>query len=189
MTRRAVFLDRDGTLIEDVGYLGDPAGVRVLPAVREALVEMRAKGWLLIVVTNQSGVARGLYSPDDFHRVMDRVTTLLGPFDGVYACFHIAPPAGVVPEYSVVCECRKPKPGMLLRAAEEHDVDLAASVGVGDSSVDVGAFLAAGVRPFLLPTQGASAEAKLSRNERAAMTRVADLREVSAALDDLSVRA
>lgn len=181
----AVFLDRDGTLIEDKGYLGDPAGVRPLDGAAEALAAIRAKGWPVVVVTNQSGVARGLYTPDDFRRVMDRVSELLGPFDAVYACFHIAPPEGRVSPWAVACDCRKPKPGMLRRAAAEHGLDLFNSVGAGDSALDVGAFRAAGVRPFLVPSQGEAAEAKMSAEERASVIRIPDLRVLAELLPDL----
>ncbi len=148
--RPALFLDRDGTLIEDVGYLGDPEGVRPLPGAAEALRTARERGYLLIVVTNQSAVARGLHSPQDFARVMLRTAEALLPFDGVEACFHL--PEGVVPPWNRVCDCRKPAPGMLLRAARRLDVDLSASAGAGDSLRDVQAFAAAGVRPFLVRT-------------------------------------
>jgi histidinol-phosphate phosphatase family protein len=183
--RPAVFLDRDGTLIEDAGYLGDPAGVRPLEGAAEALAAMRAKGWPVVVVTNQSGVARGLYTPDDFIRVMARVSELLGPFDAVYACFHLPPPDGRVAPWDVACECRKPKPGMLRRAAAEHGFDLSRSVGAGDSALDVGAFRAAGVGPFLVPTQGAAAEGRMTAEERAAVVRIPDLRALAQLLPDL----
>jgi D-glycero-D-manno-heptose 1,7-bisphosphate phosphatase len=153
--RRAVFLDRDGTLIEDVGYLSDPARVVVVPGAVEALSEMRRKGWLVVVVTNQSGVARGMFTVADFERVNARAAELLGGFDAVYACFHL--PEGKVAEWSRACACRKPLPGLVHEAARERGIDLVRSVGAGDSLRDVRAFRAAGVRAVLVRTGGVGA--------------------------------
>jgi len=148
--RRAVFVDRDGTLIEDFGYLGDPDGVREIRGAREGLHALREAGYAIVVVTNQSGVARGVFRESDFRAVMESTEHLLGPFDAVYACFHL--PEGTVAPWNRECDCRKPLPGMILRAAEDLGIDLAASVGVGDSIRDIAAYRAAGVRPFLVRT-------------------------------------
>ena len=133
---KAVFLDRDGTLIKHVPYLHDPQLVELSPGAPKALSELKAMGFLLIVVTNQSGVARGYYVEEDIRRVNRRVNEVLeesgGPaIDAFYYCPHF--PEGVIPEYSVCCNCRKPSPGMALRAALEHDIDLKRSYIIGDT--------------------------------------------------------
>lgn len=179
--RRAVFLDRDGTLIEDFGYLSDPEGVREVRGAREGLDALREAGWAIVVVTNQSGVARGLFREQDFRAVMDATSRLLGPFDGVYACFHL--PEGRVAPWNVECDCRKPAPGMILRAAEELGIDLAASVGVGDSIRDLEAYRAAGVRPILVRTgNGRETAPLLAWQGFGDVEVVDDLREVAATL-------
>lgn len=132
MSYPALFLDRDGTLIADPGYLRDPDEVVLLPGCAHVLREAKRRGYRLIIVSNQSGVGRGYYDEAALHRVQERVNDLFDAegvrFDGVYFCIH-APEAG--------CECRKPRPGMLLGAARELDVDLARSVMIGDKISDV----------------------------------------------------
>ncbi len=173
---RAVFLDRDGTLIEGEGYLGDPAGVRAIPGAREAVSLAAERGWLRLVVTNQSGVARGYFSTDDYAAVESAVEAAVGPLDGSYACFHL--PAGSVAPWNVACDCRKPLPGMLLRAAAEWDVDLAGSLLAGDDLRDLEAGRAAGVTPVLVRT------GKGARNEpRLAEAGLGDVRVVDSVLD------
>lgn len=139
--RPAAFLDRDGTIIEDRGYLGDPAGVTLLPGAVDALRALRDAGYLLIVITNQSGIARGIFSAGDLARVNARMRELLAAegvtLDGLYFCPHGPDDA---------CACRKPLPGMLHAAAEEHGIDLAASVSIGDQPRDAQAGAAAGCR-------------------------------------------
>ena len=114
--RKAVFLDRDGTLIVERNYLGDPAGVALLEGVPQALKQLSDAGFLLVMVTNQSGVARGFFTMDDVARVNGRVAELLERegvrLDAVYICPHHE--QGTVPEYAVSCACRKPKPGKRL---------------------------------------------------------------------------
>jgi D-glycero-D-manno-heptose 1,7-bisphosphate phosphatase len=136
---RAIFLDRDGTIIRDVGYPRDPKAVELLPGVVDALGRARALGFRLIIISNQSGVGRGLIAPAEARAVQDRVEELFASegvtFDGVYFCFHAPDDA---------CDCRKPKPAMLLRAAEELSLDLPASLMIGDKDSDVEAGLAAG---------------------------------------------
>jgi D-glycero-D-manno-heptose 1,7-bisphosphate phosphatase len=150
--QRAVFLDRDGTIIEDVDYLTDPEEVRVLPGVVGALRDLRAAGFLLIVVTNQSAVARGWLTEERLgavHAELDRRLACGGArVDAYYYCPHL--PDGSVPRYAVECACRKPAPGMLEAAAREHNVDLRRSYMVGDSVRDVEAGRRAGCRPILV---------------------------------------
>ncbi len=149
---RAVLLDRDGVLIADVGHLTSPDQIRVLPRVPEALRRLRAAGWRLIVATNQSVVARGRITEEqlrEIHRVLLEALRAQGAeIDAVYYCPHH--PEGAVAEYRRVCDCRKPCPGMLLRAAQEWRLDLSRSVVVGDAPSDVEAGRRAGCRTVLI---------------------------------------
>jgi histidinol-phosphate phosphatase family protein len=139
----AVLLDRDGTLIEDVPYNGDPAAVRPMPGAREALDRLRASRVRLAVVSNQSGIGRGLVTEADVAAVNARVEELLGPLDPWLVCPH-APGDG--------CGCRKPSPGLIVRAAEALGVAPADCVVVGDIGADMEAARAAGARGVLVPT-------------------------------------
>jgi histidinol-phosphate phosphatase family protein len=139
----AVLLDRDGTLVEDVPYNGDPARVRPLPGAREALERLRAAGVPLAVVSNQSGIGRGLVTRDQVEAVNRRVEELLGPIGPWFVCPH-DPADG--------CGCRKPRPGLVLRAAEGLGVAPADCVLIGDIGSDVRAAQAAGARGLLVPT-------------------------------------
>ena len=149
MLRGAVFLDRDGTIIEDRHYLADPAGVCVLPGVIAALRAFRARGLLLVVVSNQSGVARGLITSDQHASVDARVRSLLEsqgvPLDAAYYCTH-RPDAD--------CACRKPRPGMIVQAAHDLGIDCARSLMVGDKPSDVVAGRAAGCTTAQLGSAG-----------------------------------
>lgn len=145
--RRAVFLDRDGTLNVDTGYAHTPEQWHWLPGVPEALARFRAQGWLLLVVSNQSGIARGFFDEAALHSLQAWVNTQLAPLnaevDAWYHCPHL-------PEISGPCACRKPRAGMLVRAAREWDVDLQASWMIGDRPRDIMAGHAAGCRNVLL---------------------------------------
>ena len=136
--KKACFLDRDGVLIEDRNYLSDPAGVVLCPHVPEALRLLRVHDYLLIVVSNQSGIARGYFTKNDLRRVENRLNELLAEhgifLDDVFYCFHH--PKGAIPEYAVKCTCRKPEPGMLLQAAQKHGIDLKQSLMIGDKVSD-----------------------------------------------------
>ena len=153
-SRRAVFLDRDGTIIEDLEYCVDVERLRPLPGAVRALRKLQEAGYLLIVVTNQSGVARGLFKEEElreFHRVMLDVFGKHGVrFSGILYCPHYA--EGKVTPYAVPCDCRKPASGLLLRAAEEHGIDLKLSWMVGDRAEDIGAGRAAGCRTIRVLT-------------------------------------
>jgi histidinol-phosphate phosphatase family protein len=139
----AVLFDRDGTLIADVPYNGDPARVEPMPGARAALERLRAAGVPTAVVSNQSGVARGLLSRADVEAVNARMEELLGPLGPIELCPH-GPEDG--------CGCRKPAPGLVLRAAERLGVDPRDCVVVGDIGADVEAAAAAGARGVLVPT-------------------------------------
>lgn len=147
--RPAVFLDRDGTVIEEVGYLGDPDGVEILPGIPQALRKLSEAGFALVLVTNQAGVARGYFTDADVRAVNGRTAELLEAegvtLDGMYHCPHH-------PDISGPCDCRKPAPGMLLEAAKEHSLDLQRSWMVGDHPSDAGAGRAAGARPVMVRT-------------------------------------
>jgi D-glycero-D-manno-heptose 1,7-bisphosphate phosphatase len=152
-SRPAVFLDRDGTLVEEVPYLHDPGRVVLLGGVA-ALGRLAEAGYALVVVTNQAGVARGLYDEAAVDAVHRRLAELLAGagvrLDAVLHCPHH--PDGTVPGYAGACRCRKPGPGMLEAAAERLGLDLGASWLVGNHPADVGAALAAGVRPLFVTT-------------------------------------
>jgi len=136
--RPALFIDRDGTLITDVGYPRDPALVEPLPGAFEALRALQA-AFALVIISNQSGIGRGLITEAEARAVHDRVIEVFAragvAFAGAYYCPH-APAAG--------CACRKPAPGLLIDAARELGLDLAGSVMLGDKASDVAAGLAAG---------------------------------------------
>ena len=153
MSRPALFLDRDGTLVEEVPYLHDPERVVLLPGAG-ALAAAGAAGYALVVVTNQAGVARGLYDEaavDAVHRRLGELLAGAGVrLDAVLHCPHH--PRGTVPGYARACRCRKPGPGMLEAAAERLDLDLPASFLVGNHPSDVGAAVAAGVTPLFVAT-------------------------------------
>ncbi|RKS80219.1 histidinol-phosphate phosphatase family protein/HAD superfamily hydrolase (TIGR01662 family) [Motilibacter peucedani] len=146
---RAVLFDRDGTLIHDVPYNGDPARVRPVDDASEAVARLRSSGVALGVVTNQSGIARGLLTRDQVDAVNGRVDALLGPFDTWQVCPH-GPEDG--------CACRKPGPGMVLAAADALGVEPAAIAVIGDIGADVGAAEAAGATGILVPTPATRAD-------------------------------
>ena len=146
---RAVLLDRDGTLVHDVPYNGDPARVVPVPGAREALDRLRATGIALAVVSNQSGVGRGILREEQVAAVSSRVEELLGPMGPWLYCLH-AEDAG--------CACRKPAPGLVLRAALALGVEPSECALIGDTGADVGAALAAGARGVLVPNARTRAE-------------------------------
>ncbi|WP_173915129.1 D-glycero-alpha-D-manno-heptose-1,7-bisphosphate 7-phosphatase [Streptomyces barkulensis] len=146
---RAVLLDRDGTLVEDVPYNGDPALVRPVPGAAEAMALLRSRGVPAAVVTNQSGVARGLIGWDDMGRVHARIDELLGPFHAWAVCPH-GPEDG--------CACRKPAPALVLDAARRLGAAPAECVVIGDIGSDMEAARAAGARGILVPTPVTLAE-------------------------------
>jgi histidinol-phosphate phosphatase family protein len=149
--RPAVFLDRDGTLTPEVGHVGDPRRIRLLPGVPGALRALRRAGFLLVCVTNQSGVARGLYDRRALRRVLRRFARLLeesgAPLDAIYACPHH-------PDFGPPCGCRKPGVLMLRRAAEDLGIDLRGSVSIGDKMSDVLVGRRVGGRGILLAEPG-----------------------------------
>jgi len=135
----AVFLDRDGTLIREVNYLSGMAQIDILPGVAAALRRLRDGGFKLVMVTNQSGVARGFLSEADLQaihaEIVDRLACAGARLDGIYYCPHH--PTEGRETYRTVCECRKPKPGMIRRAAAELNIDPTISFVVGDQTIDL----------------------------------------------------
>jgi len=156
MNQRAVFLDKDGTLIEDVPYNVDPELIRLAPGVVEGLRALHHAGYQLVVITNQSGVARGYFGEEALAAVKRRLRELLDahgvPLAGFYYCPHH--PDGVVPGYALACACRKPEPGLVLLAAREQGLDLSQSWFVGDILNDVEAGRRAGCRTILVDNGG-----------------------------------
>lgn len=154
MSRPAVFMDRDGTISEEVGYVNHLSRYRLLPRSLEAIRLINEAGLLAIVTTNQSGVARGYFSQalvEEVHVRLRALATSGGArLDAIYYCPHH--PAEGSPPWRTQCDCRKPKPGMILRAAREHDIDLGSSFVVGDSVVDMEAGASAGVPGVLVLT-------------------------------------
>ncbi len=164
MGRPAVFLDRDGTVIREVDYLRSPKQMRLLPRAAEAIRALNESGFEVVMVTNQSSIGRGLLSEDslmEIHRVLgERLAKRGARVDGIYFCPHHENAA--VPEYRRRCQCRKPEPGMFLRAAAELGLDLGRSYAIGDSERDIEAGRRAGCATVLVRTgYGAATEARL----------------------------
>lgn len=172
---KAVFLDRDGTLSLEKGHVRSPDGLELHAGAADAVRRLRDAGWAVFVVTNQSAVARGFITEEELAAIHLRMVALLGAegagIDGLYSCPHH--PAGSVAEYAVDCDCRKPKPGLILQAAREHGVDLASSVIVGDAGRDIEAGRAAGLAACVLVLTGHGAET--ARTPHGADAVVADL--------------
>jgi len=152
VSARAVFLDKDGTLVEDVPYNVDPGRVRLMPGAAEGLQLLAAAGFRLFVISNQSGVARGYFAEEALAGVERRLREFLAGEGVALAGFAWCPhhPQGSVPAYAIACDCRKPSPGLVVRAAREHGLDLARSWFVGDILDDVEAGRRAGCRTVLI---------------------------------------
>ncbi len=137
--RTAVFLDRDDTIIRDTGYLSDPLRIEILPGAVKALQALNEAGIPVIIITNQSGIARGFFDEDTLEAIHLRLTALLSEqearIDAIYYCPHH--PEGIRKKYRMECTCRKPEPGLLLRAADEFGLDLIRCYLVGDKPIDI----------------------------------------------------
>ena len=145
--RKAAFFDRDGTINIDTGYLYEPEKLEFVKGIPELIKEFNQKGYLVIVITNQSGIARGIFSVQQMERLHEVVNTRLqkeygAHIDAFYFCPHL-------PEITGECECRKPKPGLFFRAFKEFGIDPARSVSYGDSKRDELASKAAGITKFI----------------------------------------
>lgn len=150
--RSAVFLDRDGTLNVDTGYVSQPSDVALIEGAAIGAKALADAGFALVVASNQSGIARGMMTQEQADAVDGRLRELLCEqgvtIEAVYRCPHL--PEGRIAPFNRECDCRKPKPGLLLRAAREMDLDLGSSWGVGDHARDVAAAIAAGCRAVLI---------------------------------------
>ncbi|MGD8875347.1 MAG: D-glycero-beta-D-manno-heptose 1,7-bisphosphate 7-phosphatase [Gammaproteobacteria bacterium] len=158
LSRPAVFLDRDGVINRDSGYVHKKNEFHFLDGVFDACLEMSKAGYRLIIITNQAGIARGYYTEDAYHQLTN---WMLGEFrrhgskiDAVYYCPHH--PLHGIGRYRRDCNCRKPAPGMILRAASEHSLDLSRSILVGDKATDIEAGRVAGVGCCILVLTGHS---------------------------------
>ena len=165
----AIFLDRDGTLIEEREYLADPAGVALFPGVGAALRRLQDAGFTLVIVTNQSGIGRGYYTEADLHRVNDRLRQLLAADGVLIAKIYFAPEAPEAPSRG-----RKPSPQFLLDARDEFGVDLAQSYMIGDKLIDLECGWNAGVKKCLLVRTGYGAELERTSPAKLAAAVVVD---------------
>ncbi len=156
MAESAVFLDRDGTIVEDSGYLDDPEGLVIYGEALDAVQLIREVGMKVVVVTNQSGLARGLFSEKTLHDIHDILREAFlhqgSPLDAIYFCPHH--PRAEVAQYRRHCNCRKPEPGLLRRAAEALGIDLARSYMIGDKMSDIVAGHRAGCKAAVLVKTG-----------------------------------
>ena len=152
MANKAVFFDRDNTLIEDPGYINSPDQVKLLPGVATALIQLRESGYELVVITNQSGIARGIVSEAVLKKIHNRLNKLLEDQGAYIDKFYFCPyhPKGAIGKYRKESKMRKPNPGMILKAAEEMDIDCSRSWMVGDSYRDVAAGKQAGCKTILI---------------------------------------
>jgi D-glycero-D-manno-heptose 1,7-bisphosphate phosphatase len=149
---KAVFIDKDGTLIKDVPYNVDPEKIELEPHAKTALAMLKSEGFKLIVISNQSGVAHGFFKEDSLQTVSDRIQQLLQSesisIDAFYFCPHH--PEAVDEKYAISCSCRKPQPGMILRAIADFSIDQSLSWMIGDILHDVEAGNKAGCNTILL---------------------------------------
>jgi D,D-heptose 1,7-bisphosphate phosphatase len=154
--RKAVFIDKDGTLIPDIPYNVNPSLVTLNEGVLEGLRMLSQNNFLLIMISNQAGIAYGYFKEEALEGVKEKVASLLAEanitLDAYYFCPHHV--KGCVKEYTFDCDCRKPKPGMILKAAEEFNIDLSSSFMIGDILNDVEAGKAAGCKSILLDNGG-----------------------------------
>lgn len=150
--RRALFLDRDGVVNQEVGYLSRPDQLHFLPDIFPLCQQAQALGYLLIIVTNQAGIARGYYSEEEFHALMLYIAREFSArgihIEKYYFCPHH--PEHGMGAYRIDCQSRKPNPGMLLQAANDFDLDLAQSIFIGDRCTDMAAGHTAGVGTLAL---------------------------------------
>lgn len=150
--KRAIFIDKDGTLVRDIPYNVDPALLQFTEGAITGLQQFRAMGFLLVLVSNQSGVARGFFGEKELEHLNFKMNEMLdahgAALDAILFCPHH--PQGIITPYNIECDCRKPKPGMLLQAAAKYNLNLAGSWMIGDILNDVEAGNRAGCRTILI---------------------------------------
>jgi D,D-heptose 1,7-bisphosphate phosphatase len=147
--KKAVFLDRDGVLCEDTDYITSMAKMHIFPFAKEAVERIHSKGYLVVVVTNQSAVARGMMTEETVRELNDFLRSQTG-VDAVYYCPHLPPEREEEPPYRIICDCRKPGAGMLKRAAAEHQICLESSYMAGDRESDIRAGRKAGTKTIYI---------------------------------------
>lgn len=181
LTHPAVFLDRDGTMIEDVGYLDRIDRLKLFPYTVDAVRLLNRAGFKVVVVTSQNGIASGVLTEEFLGQAHAHLSTLLeaagAKVEGYYYCPHS--PHAAVERYRTDCECRKPKPGMILAAAGDHGLDLAKSFVVGDRWRDIQMGLAAGTKAILVETGYGKTEASRPPDGLAAVPVVLNLIEAT----------
>jgi D-glycero-D-manno-heptose 1,7-bisphosphate phosphatase len=174
-SRRAAFVDRDGVINRELGHVHRDEDFELLPGAVDGLRRLQAAGYALVVVTNQAGIAKGLYDEERFNALSRHMTALLARegvrLDGIYYCPHH--PRGTVDSYRLDCDCRKPRPGMLLRAAAELNLALSDSVLIGDKRSDIDAGRAAGVGRCVLVRSGHEASTEDEATADACLTDLA----------------
>ena len=152
--KRAIFLDRDGTINEEVGYIEHLDRLRIIPEAYEAIRLINLSGFIAVVITNQAGIAKGLFNEDFVIKTNERLQEFLGQKGAAIDAFYFCPhhPTEGVPPYRMVCDCRKPAPGLFYQAARDMAIDLAASYMIGDRYRDMEAAHRAGVKGVLVKT-------------------------------------
>lgn len=146
---KAAFLDRDGVINHDAGYVFRAEDFVLIDGVISGLLKLAKANYKLIIITNQSGIARGYYSEKEYKEFTKYMLAVFSEngivIDAVYHCPHLPPPGGAIKEFAYACECRKPKPGMILQAAREHQIDLKKSILFGDKQSDIDAGMNANI--------------------------------------------
>jgi len=165
--KKAFFLDRDGTLIEENQYISSPEQIEIIDGNFDAIRLMNEAGYLVIIISNQSGVARGYFKEDTVPIINSSIEKIFADknctIDAFYYCPHF--PEGIVPEYSIICDCRKPKTGLIKQAEKDFDIDLSKSYFIGDRLTDVQCGRNAGMEGILLLT-GYGKKALAETNEQ-----------------------
>ena len=182
MTRRCIFLDRDGVINRDTGYVSKWQDFEFLPGALDAMTRIHDAGFDLVIVTNQSGIARGYYTVEDYQQLTNNMLFAIEAAGAhvltVYFCPHL--PEGTIVPYARECDCRKPAPGMILRAAADHDIDLLNSIMLGDKMSDMHAATAAGVRRRYLISSKFQSKSELGQEHDGIFASLADFTNAQA---------
>ena len=149
---KAFFLDRDGVIIKNIPYLKKVDQIEFFPNIQKTIKQINHNKYKCIIITNQSGIARGLVSIEELNEIHEHIKNYIkkigGKIDGIYFCPHY--PQGIIKKYSIICSCRKPKAGLIFQAAQEHDLDLTQSYLIGDQDIDLKSGNAAGCKSFII---------------------------------------